>query len=257
MIRPPDHAMHRVKRIFTSLDDRLIVLLRCTPHTLVRRDTMKCLNALRSAYEDDLEIVPFLAADCRRTLPETVERTLGRRVRRTGFSLAVEHTGMRGAGMPSSWWLWDGGASLRIPADTPVIATLWPSVPPEDLGWALPLADGECLTKRLATLDEGALPVNGRRLLVDLRSQGASGMHMLRHTRLAAETIGSHRDVLGGAVLDLRNLVDLRIPPALPSRDTGVDLDTVKALLDALANVVTHCRIATYTRAGTSLWRRL
>ncbi|WP_157634284.1 hypothetical protein [Burkholderia ubonensis] len=257
MNRPADLAMHRIKRIFTSLDDRLIVLLRCTPHTLARRDTMKCLNTLRSAYEDDLEIVPFLAASCRRTLPEAVERTLGRRVRRTGFSLAVEHAAVRGAGLPSAWWLWDGRAPLRIPSDAPLVATLCPAVPLPELGWALPLAEGDCLTERLAALDERALHLGGRRLLVDLRAHDASGMRMLRHTRLAAESIGSHRDLLGGAVLDLRELVDLCMPPAPPSHDACVHLDTTKALLDELANVVTHCRIATYTRASRSLWRRL
>ncbi|NTZ84237.1 hypothetical protein FCJ61_14840 [Burkholderia metallica] len=257
MNRPADHATHRIKRIFASLDDRLIVLLRCTPHALARRDTMKCLNTLRSAYEDDLEIVPFLAASCQHTLPEAVERTLGRRVRRTGFSLAVEHAAMRGSGLPSAWWLWDGRAPLRIPSDAPLVATLCPAVPLPELGWALPLAEGECLTERLAVLDDGALPAGGRRVLLDLRAHGASGLRMLRHTRLAAESIGLHRGLLGGAVLDLRELVDLRMPPAPPSRDACVDLDTTKALLDELANVVTHCRIATYTRASRSLWRRL
>ncbi|HHL4077805.1 hypothetical protein [Burkholderia sola] len=254
---PADHAMHRIKRIFASLDDRLIVLLRCTPHVLARRDTVKCLHTLRTAYEDDLEIVPFLAASCRRTLPEAVERTLGRRVRRTGFSLAVEHDAMSGSGLPTAWWLWDGRAPLRIPSDAPLVATLCPAAPLPELGWALPLAEGDCLTERLAALDDGALPAGGRRVLVDLRAHGASGVGMLRHTRLAAETIGSHRDLLGGAVLDLRELVDLRMPAPPSSRDACIHLDTTKALLDELANVVTHCRIATYTRAGRSLWRRL
>ncbi|MBR8234924.1 MULTISPECIES: hypothetical protein [unclassified Burkholderia] len=254
---PADHAMHRIKRIFASLDDRLIVLLRCTPHVLARRDTVKCLHTLRTAYEDDLEIVPFLAASCRRTLPEAVERTLGRRVRRTGFSLAVEHDAMSGSGLPTAWWLWDGRAPLRIPSDAPLVATLCPPAPLPELGWALPLAEGDCLTERLAALDDGALPAGGRRVLVDLRAHGASGVGMLRHTRLAAETIGSHRDLLGGAVLDLRELVDLRMPAPPSSRDACIHLDTTKALLDELANVVTHCRIATYTRAGRSLWRRL
>ncbi|WP_143328645.1 hypothetical protein [Burkholderia sp. AU28863] len=254
---PADHAMHRIKRIFASLDDRLIVLLRCTPHMLARRDTVKCLHTLRTAYEDDLEIVPFLAASCRRTLPEAVERTLGRRVRRTGFSLAVEHDAMSGSGLPTAWWLWDGRAPLRIPSDAPLVATLCPAAPLPELGWALPLAEGDCLTERLAALDDGALPAGGRRVLVDLRAHGASGVGMLRHTRLAAETIGSHRDLLGGAVLDLRELIDLRMPAPPSSRDACIHLDTTKALLDELANVVTHCRIATYTRAGRSLWRRL
>jgi len=249
--------MHRIKRIFASLDDRLIVLLRCTPHVLARRDTVKCLHTLRTAYEDDLEIVPFLAASCRRTLPEAVERTLGRRVRRTGFSLAVEHDAMSGSGLPTAWWLWDGRAPLRIPSDAPLVATLCPPAPLPELGWALPLAEGDCLTERLTALDDGALPAGGRRVLVDLRAHGASGVGMLRHTRLAAETIGSHRDLLGGAVLDLRELVDLRMPAPPSSRDACIHLDTTKALLDELANVVTHCRIATYTRAGRSLWRRL
>ena len=162
MSRQTDHAAHRIKRIFAFRDDRLIVLLHCTPQALASRDTLKRLHMVQSAYADDLEIVPLLAAKDRRAVSETAERKLGRRIRLAGFALAVEHAPWPGSRLPSSWWMWDGRTPHRIASDAPLVGDLCPPAPLSDLGWALPLAEGECLADRLAALNGGPTLAGGR-----------------------------------------------------------------------------------------------
>ncbi|KMZ11483.1 hypothetical protein BHUM_05460 [Candidatus Burkholderia humilis] len=56
-----EHVKRRIRKIFGGQDDRLVVLLRCAPHTLTGQNAVKCLSALQATYENELEIVPFVA----------------------------------------------------------------------------------------------------------------------------------------------------------------------------------------------------
>jgi hypothetical protein len=146
---------------------------------------------------------------------------------------------------------------LRADHEAPFAARLCPPAPPSELGWALPIAEGECLAERLAILGDASMLIGGRRLLAGLRLHGVCSPRILRHAKLTAGSIAVHRDRLGGAVLDLRENNRFGVQSEHPTGEACFDLDVAKALLDELANVVTHCRIAAYTCAGQSLWRRL
>ncbi|MFB9126143.1 hypothetical protein E2553_20155 [Paraburkholderia dipogonis] len=251
-------ARRDVEAIIQRRDQRAIVLLRVTPNTLMRRDTIELLRELQRAYVDELQILPMIwMHDCKRADPSQ-GHTLAKWLRRCGIALALEAslaTVTSERDVISSWFLWNEDVFPDLVGQIQTAEPLSIPANASSVGWTVASSLGTHELPSPSTEFESKAYAGLRHFFLDFSSKHGDcptgGAHSLPEMHL------DDRGALGGIVLNFIGSTETVGCRGDSARQWTVEVRETRITLDRIADAVTHGMIAAATRANRSIWRRL